>query len=153
MTQKKKPVPILVVEDSPEDFEVLERACKKAGFDVPLYRCKNGEEAVNLLYKEGEFEHYPSDANPALILLDLNLPGLDGHALMETIKDDQQLRYIPIIVLSTSGSSDDVLRSYQNGANSYIQKPEDMQGYVSMVQDIKTYWFCRSKIPFQRMHV
>lgn len=149
MASIKQPIPILVIEDSPEDFEVLERAFKKADFSAPLYRCKNGQEALDFLYREKIFENY-SDEDPSLILLDLNMPGIDGHVLLETVKDNNKLKYIPVIVLSTSSSSDDVFRSYKNGASSYIQKPKDLHGYVDMVQDIKDYWFSCCTLPAQR---
>ena len=145
--QDSKNIPILVVEDSPEDFEVLERAFKKSGFDVPLQRCKDGQEALDLLYKEGAYENVPKGVHPSLILLDLNMPGVDGHALLESVKDDEGLKRIPIIVLSTSSSDNDINRSYESGANSYIQKPDDMKGYIDMVADIKDYWFARCALP------
>lgn len=145
--QDNKSIPILVVEDSPEDFEVLERAFKKSGFDVPLQRCKDGQEALDLLYKEGIYENLPKHINPSLILLDLNMPGVDGHALLESVKDDAGLKRIPIVVLSTSSSDSDINRSYESGANSYIQKPDDMKGYMAMVADIKEYWFARCALP------
>ncbi len=146
--QDSKSMPILVVEDSPEDFEVLERAFKKSGFDIPLQRCKDGQDALDLLYKEGAYENHPKNANPSLILLDLNMPGVDGHALLESLKDDDNgLSKIPIIVLSTSSNDNDIDKSYQRGANSYIQKPDDMKGYVDMVKDIREYWFSRCSLP------
>lgn len=149
MQGNNKKIPVLVVEDSQEDFEVLVRACERAGFDMPLRRCKDGQEALEYLYREGAFENYPKNEQPPFILLDLNMPGMDGHTLMETIKDDDDFKYIPVIVLSTSGNSDDVFRSYQNGANSYIQKPDDLKGYVKMVEQIRAYWFECSMLPMQ----
>lgn len=149
MQSKNKDIPVLVVEDSQEDFEVLEIACAKAGFNMPMRRCKNGEEALQYLYREGAFENHPKNEHPPFILLDLNMPGMDGHTLMETIKDDDDFKCIPVVVLSTSGSANDVFRSYQNGANSYIQKPDDMKGYVTMVEQIRTYWFECNMLPMQ----
>lgn len=143
-------IPILVVEDSSEDFEVLERAFKKAEFDVPLFHCKNGEEAIGLLYREGEYEFFPKDLEPSMILLDLNMPGLDGHALLENVKDDDYLKHIPILVLSTSNNIDDINLSYKHGANSYIQKPRDLHGYVDMAIGIKNYWYELCSRPMQR---
>lgn len=152
--QDIKSMPILVIEDSPEDFEVLQRAFKKSGFDIKLQLCKDGQEALDLLYKEGEYENYPKDAMPSLILLDLNMPGMDGHALLESLKDDDSngLSKIPIIVLSTSSSDNDINKSYQFGANSYIQKPDSMKGYISMVEDIRDYWFSRCSLPTYWAH-
>lgn len=149
MSLNKMPKPILIIEDSPEDFEVLERAFKKADLDIPLFRCKSGQEALDFLFRDGAFKDYPASPIPALILLDLNMPGTDGYTVLQALKKDDRLKSIPVIVLSTSKSADDVRRSYQSGANSYIQKPEDMQGYVSMAQIIKTYWFGCSILPLQ----
>lgn len=149
MTVNDQKIPLLVVEDSVEDFEVLERAFRKAEFDIPLHRCKSGEEAISLLYREGEYEFYPKNSDPSMILLDLNMPGLGGQALLENVKDDDRLRHIPIIVLSTSSNNDDITLSYKNGANSYIQKPSDMHGYVDMVKNIKDYWFTKCSLPRQ----
>ena len=87
-----------------------------------------------------------------MILLDLNMPGLDGHTLLENVKDDDRLRHIPIIVLSTSSNLDDVNKSYRNGANSYIQKPGDMSGYVNMVRELQDYWFVRCQLPVQDLY-
>ncbi len=148
----KKSVPILVVEDSGEDFEVLERAFKKVGFDVPLYHCKSGEEAINLLYRQDEYEFFPKDSDPSMILLDLNMPGMGGHAMLENVKDDDRLKHIPVIVLSTSGALDDVNKSYKHGANSYMRKPEDMSGYTDMVKALQDYWYMRCCIPAQDSH-
>lgn len=144
-------IPLLVVEDSIEDFEVLERAFRKAEFDIPLHRCKSGEEAINLLYREGEFEFFPKGTDPSMILLDLNMPGLGGQAMLESVKDDDRLKHIPIIVLSTSSNSDDINASYKNGANSYIQKPADMSGYIDMVKNIKKFWFEKCSLPKQEL--
>lgn len=145
---KKQPRAILVVEDSPEDFEVLERACKKAELDMPLVRCKSGQEALDLLYKTGEYEDIQNVPTPAMILLDLNMPGTNGYDLLEKIKNDKDLKSLPIVVLSTSSSVEDVLCSYRSGANSYISKPEDMKGYVAMAETIKNYWFSFCRLPF-----
>lgn len=147
MKQKNKNIPILVVEDSQEDFEVLQRAFKKAGFEMDMRRCKNGKDALDYLYKDGEYEGSSRDEHPPFILLDLNMPGMDGHALMETIKDDESFKFIPIIVLSTSASDDDIFRSYQNGASSYLKKPDDMSGYVKMVEILRSYWFECNLLP------
>ncbi len=145
--QSKQPKPILVVEDSPEDFEVLERACKKAQLDNPLIRCKSGQEALDFLYKTGEYENLHNTPTPAMVLLDLNMPGTNGHEILEKIKNDSMLKTLPIVVLSTSSSVEDVQSSYRSGANSYISKPEDMKGYVAMAEMIKDYWFSFCCLP------
>lgn len=141
--------PILVVEDSMEDFEVLEYACNKADFDIPLLRCKDGQDALQFLYNEDQDNRKSTYSEPILILLDLNMPGMDGHTFLETVKDDSHFKHIPIIVLSTSSNYNDIFKSYQNGANSYMQKPGDMKKYVSMIEDIKEYWFANSELPLK----
>lgn len=148
MVELDKKIPILVVEDNLHDFEVLERAFMKAEIGVPLHRCNDGEEALMLLYGEHKGE-YPKNLLPSLILLDLNMPGMDGHALLESVKDDDKLKHIPIIVLTSSANEQDVILSYKNGANSYIQKPSNINDYVDMVKDIEHYWYARSIIPAQ----
>ena len=80
------------------------------------------------------------------------MPEMDGHTFLETLKDDDAFRSIPIVVLSTSGSADDVFKSYQEGANSYIQKPSDLSGYIGMVKEIRNYWFEYCTLPFKWGH-
>lgn len=139
--------PILVIEDSPEDFEVLVRAFSKAEILLPLYRCKDGDEALEFIFRRGRYESDPYAITPALILLDLNLPGTDGYKVLSQIKEDKSIRSLPVIVLSTSKSDTDVRKSYDAGANNYMQKPVDMDGYVRMARMIKTYWFECSILP------
>lgn len=143
----KQPKPILVVEDSPEDFEVLERACKKAELNIPLIRCKSGQEALDLLFKTGEYENYQNAPLPAMVLLDLNMPGTNGYDILHKIKNDNNLKTMPIVVLSTSSSLEDIQCSYRSGANSYISKPDDMKGYIAMAEMIKNYWFSFCSLP------
>lgn len=134
--------PILVVEDSPEDFEVLQRAFKKAEILLPLLHCDGGDDALDFLFAKGKYAGANAPDRPSLIVLDLNMPGTDGFTVLERIKaKDSQLAQIPTVVLSTSRSEDDVRRSYRSGANSYIPKPVDMTGYVKMAELLKCYWF------------
>lgn len=147
MTTANKIRPILVIEDSPEDFEVLVRAFAKAEILLPLYRCKDGDEALEFLFRAGRYESDPYAITPALILLDLNLPGTDGYDVLAKIKKDEVIGSIPTIVLSTSRSDTDVRKSYEGGANNYIQKPVDMDGYVRTARMIKSYWFECSLLP------
>ncbi len=148
MVNKTNLKPILVIEDSPEDFEVLVRAFNKAEILLPLYRCKDGADALEFLFKRGRYENDPYAVSPAVILLDLNMPGTDGYEVLREIKTNRALFLTPVIVLSTSKSESDVKKSYELGANSYIQKPVDMEGYVRMAKMIKSYWFECSVLPF-----
>lgn len=140
--------PILVIEDSPEDFEVLVRAFNKAEILLPLYRCRDGADALDFLFHKGRYTDDPYAIRPAIILLDLNMPGTDGYEVLKEIKSNRALFLTPVIVLSTSKSENDVKKSYEMGANSYIQKPVDMEGYVRMAKMIKTYWFECSVLPY-----
>ncbi len=148
MVSKTNLKPVLVIEDSPEDFEVLVRAFNKAEILLPLYRCKDGDDALEFLFRRGRYESDPYAIAPAIILLDLNLPGTGGYEVLKQIKSHPALMLTPVIVLSTSKSESDVRNSYEAGANNYIQKPVDMEGYVRMAKMIKSYWFECSILPY-----
>ncbi|HEY8963612.1 MAG TPA: response regulator [Alphaproteobacteria bacterium] len=139
--------PILVVEDSPEDYEVLTRAFKKAEILLPLRHCKDGAEAMDYLKCRGEYQNDTSCIRPAFVLMDLNLPGVDGTHMIQQIKDDPTLTTIPLIVFTTSRSEKDVEETYRAGANSFMPKPVDMEGYVKVAQILKSYWFEYAILP------
>lgn len=130
--------PILLVEDSPEDFETTERAFRKSGLKNPIIRCSDGDEALELLFRRGRFADAP---RPGVILLDLNLPGTDGREVLAEIKADPSLRQIPVIVLTTSSDDRDVQACYNAGASSYIQKPVDLDGFMRAIERLNDYWF------------
>ncbi|HJX27033.1 MAG TPA: response regulator [Thermoanaerobaculia bacterium] len=133
--------PILLVEDSPEDFEATVRAFKKSGLRNPIVRCEDGDSALDYLFRRGRWEEPESSPRPGVILLDLNLPGTDGREVLQEIKKHDQLRHIPIIVLTTSNDERDVEACYQAGANSYVQKPVDMDGFIRAIERLNGYWF------------
>ncbi len=130
--------PILLVEDSPEDFETAERAFRKSGLKNPIIRCADGDEALELLFRRGRFADAP---RPGVVLLDLNLPGTDGREVLAEIKADPQLKHIPVIVLTTSSDDRDVQACYKAGASSYIQKPVDLDGFMRAIERLNDYWF------------
>jgi len=130
--------PILLVEDSPEDFETAERAFRRSGLKNPIIRCADGDEALELLFRRGRFADAP---RPGVVLLDLNLPGTDGREVLAEIKADPQLKHIPVIVLTTSSDDRDVQACYQAGASSYIQKPVDLDGFMRAIERLNDYWF------------
>ena len=130
--------PILLVEDSPEDFETTERAFRKSGLKNPIFRCSDGDEALEFLFRRGRFADTP---RPGVILLDLNLPGTDGREVLAEIKADPSLRQIPVIVLTTSNDDRDVQACYNAGASSYIQKPVDLDGFMRAIERLNDYWF------------
>jgi CheY-like chemotaxis protein len=130
--------PILLVEDSPEDFETAERAFRRSGLKNPIIRCSDGDEALELLFRRGRFADAP---RPGVVLLDLNLPGTDGREVLAEIKADPQLKHIPVIVLTTSSDDRDVQACYKAGASSYIQKPVDLEGFMRAIERLNDYWF------------
>jgi len=131
---------ILLVEDSPEDYEVTVRAFRKANLVNPVFRCQDGEEALDYLYQRGRYADPERAPRPGLILLDLNLPGTDGREVLAQVKSDAQLRTIPVIVLTTSADERDIEGCYRAGANSYIQKPVSLEAFLRSVQLLKSYW-------------
>ena len=135
---------LLVVEDNDDDFLFTERAFKKSKFANPLVRTRNGEEALDYLYQRGQFA---DAARPAMMLLDLNMPGINGYTVLEKIKSDASLRSIPVVVLTTSDDPRDIEKCYDIGANSYVHKPVDLPGFIEAIARLKDYWFEISLLP------
>lgn len=133
--------PILLVEDSPEDYEATVRAFQRSGLKNTIIRCEDGDSALEYLHRRGRYADPSSSPRPGVILLDLNLPGTDGREVLQEVKRDEQLRHIPVIVLTTSMDERDVDACYQAGANSYIQKPVDMEGFLRAIERLNGYWF------------
>ncbi len=133
--------PILLVEDSPEDFETTERAFRRSGLKNPIYRCADGDEALDYLHRRGRYSEPATAPRPGVILLDLNLPGTDGREVLSEIKNDPLLKQIPVIVLTTSKDERDIEVCYRCGANSYIQKPVDLDGFMKAIERLNDYWF------------
>lgn len=134
---------IMIVEDSPEDYEVLSRAIKKAEMPAQMTHCFTGEEAIQLLtHLSSSSDSYDlhDTTLPDIILLDLNLPGTDGYGVLEFVKARNDIAYIPVIVFSTSTNPTDIKKSYKMGANSYIPKPQDLKSYKEMALHFKGYW-------------
>ncbi|VAX27266.1 Two-component transcriptional response regulator, LuxR family [hydrothermal vent metagenome] len=132
---------ILIVEDSDIDFETTIRAFKKTHMANPVQRCEDGEDALDYLFQRNQYSDADKCPRPELILLDLNLPGTDGREVLEEIKQDPKLKSIPVIVLTTSSDDKDIQKCYRAGANSYIQKPVDLQGFFTAIQRLKDFWF------------
>jgi two-component system, response regulator len=133
--------PILVVEDSPEDYTMTERAFRKAGLMNPIRHCTDGDEALDYLLHRGEYASESSAPRPGIILLDLNLPGTDGREVLQEIKRSEDLRRIPVLILTTSTDDRDIEACYSAGANSYIQKPVNLEGFMKAIQRLNDYWF------------
>ncbi|MGB3533541.1 MAG: response regulator [Microcoleaceae cyanobacterium] len=132
---------LLVVEDSDEDFNAMQRMMQKLSFVYPIYRCTDGEEALDYLFNEGEYIDKENAPRPSVIMLDLNLPGTDGREVLEEIKQDQKLRLIPVVIFTTSSNPKDVEICYSQGVNSYMIKPIDIRKLEESIQNFINYWF------------
>lgn len=141
--------PILVVEDSDEDYEAVTRAFEKLNMLNPIFRCVDGDDALDFLYRRGEYTEAPA---PALILLDLNMPGTDGRTVLRQIKQEPTLKRIPTIVLTTSDDTRDINACYKAGANSYIVKPVDFERFLDAIQLLKEYWLGLVLLPRERFY-
>lgn len=135
---------ILLVEDNPGDIRLTQEAMKEARLSNTLHVARNGLQAMSFLRQEGEYAEAP---RPDLVLLDLNLPRLSGREVLKLMKDDPDLRRIPVIVLSTSEANRDVSESYDLHANCYINKPVDYDEFLRVVNSIECFWFQLVKLP------
>lgn len=133
--------PILIIEDSPEDYETTLRAFRRAGLRNPMVHCATGDDALDFLHRRGRYHSPTPVPRPGIILLDLNLPGTDGRDVLLEIKREQDLACIPIVVLTTSDDARDVQACYDAGANSYVQKPVDLDSFMAAIQRLHDYWF------------
>jgi chemotaxis family two-component system response regulator Rcp1 len=140
------PIEILLVEDSPGDVRLTREALKDARMYINLHVASDGIEAMEFLNREGENADVP---RPDLILLDLNLPRKDGRQVLEEIKHNPALMTIPIVVLTTSASEEDVLQSYRLHANCYISKPVDLDGFLKVIESIDNFWLSIVKLPHE----
>ena len=137
-------LPILLVEDNDDDILITKRAFSKGHVVNPLIVVRDGDEALDYVFRRGAFVAAP---RPGLILLDPNLPRVDGFAVLKTIKGDPEARSIPVIVLTTSKRDEDVLRSYSYHANTYIEKPVEFDRFVHVVQNFNLYWNLTATLP------
>jgi len=138
------PIEVLLVEDSPGDVRLTREAFKDAKVHINLHVASDGAEAMDFLNRAGTHSGVP---RPDLILLDLNLPKKDGREVLEEIKKSPTLKTIPVVILTTSASDADILRSYSLHANSYITKPVDLDGFLEVVKSIDSFWLSVVKLP------
>jgi chemotaxis family two-component system response regulator Rcp1 len=139
-----EPVQILLVEDSPGDIRLTREVLRDAKIANHLHIVGDGEQAMAFLRQEGD---YADTQRPDLILLDLNLPRKDGREVLAELKDDPELHLIPVIVLTTSGAEQDVLRSYDLNAACSITKPIDLDEFISVVRSIESFWLSIVRLP------
>jgi CheY-like chemotaxis protein len=138
------PVEVLLVEDSPGDVRLTREAFRDANESVRLHVASDGVEAMAFLRREGVHVDAP---RPHFILLDLNLPRMDGREVLAHIKDDHSLRTIPTVILTTSESDADILKSYELNANAYLKKPVTLEAFESLVRSINDFWLTKVKLP------
>ncbi len=142
--QKYKMIEILLIEDNPGDVRLTKEALKECKIANKLHVALDGIEAIDFLYKKGKFNNSP---RPDVILLDLNLPKKDGREVLAEIKQDKDLRRIPVVVLTTSKSQEDIIKTYNLHANCYISKPIGMVQFIKVVKSIGDFWFSIVKLP------
>jgi two-component system response regulator len=135
---------VLLVEDSPGDVRLTREAFKDAKVHINLHVASDGAKAMAFLKREGA---YASAPRPDMILLDLNLPKKDGREVLEEIKEDPTLKTIPVVILTTSSSETDILGSYRLHANCYITKPVGLEGFLTVVKSIDSFWLSVVKLP------
>lgn len=139
-------IDVLLVEDSPGDVRLTQEALREANQAVHLHVATDGVEAMQFLRREGSHADAPC---PDLILLDLNLPRMDGREVLALIKEDDRLKTIPTIILTTSAAEADIMKSYQLQANCYLTKPVQLDAFESVVKSINDFWLTKAKLPFQ----
>jgi CheY-like chemotaxis protein len=139
-----KPIEILLVEDNAADVRLTEEALKEGKVRNNLHVARDGMEALEFLRRQGKFK---DATRPDLILLDLNLPRRDGREVLAEIKNDADLKLIPVVVLTTSSAEADILKSYKLHANCYITKPVDLEQFVNVVKSIDDFWLTVVRLP------
>ena len=139
-----KPIEILLVEDNKGDVGLIEEVFEEAKIRNRLHVAEDGEEAILFLHGEGKFSGSP---RPDIILLDLNLPKKDGREVLREIKEDHNLKNIPVVILTTSGAEKDIFRAYELHANAYVTKPLDFDQFIRVVDSIVNFWLEVVKLP------
>ncbi len=135
---------ILLVEDNPGDVDLTREALTRGKVIFNLSVVSDGQDALAFLHRQGPFAGAPA---PDLILLDLNLPGRDGREVLVEIKQDDQLKHIPVIIMTSSQAEEDIARSYASHANCYVTKPVDLQQFLKVVAAVEEFWLSVVKLP------
>lgn len=147
MLKHKESVVILCAEDDPDDRTLIKDAMEEVRLINELHFVENGEELMDYLHRRGEYQKLSKIKLPGLILIDLNMPKKDGFEAIKEIKSDPSLRKLPIVVLTTSKAEEDIVRTYNLGANSYITKPVTFENLVNVVKVLNKYWFDIVELP------
>ncbi len=140
--------PIVIVEDSDEDFDIVQLLLVSIGVENPLWRCATSAEAIEMFHRLGRRDPSgPAEPLPALMLLDLNLPGIDGRDLLQRFRHDDRLRIVPVVILSTSANPRDIRFCYDAGANAYMVKPVDLDRLERMLRALVDFWLHAAVLP------
>ena len=140
MAEKLGIVKILLVEDNSDDILITRRAFKETKLINKMWVVRDGQEALDFLYHNGKYQDTATSPKPGLILLDINLPKLSGLDVLKKIKEDRELKRVPTVMLTASKRDEDVVKGYDNGCNSFIQKPVEFEKFVEIVRQIGLYW-------------
>ncbi len=143
-SQMVKPIEVLLVEDNPGDVRLTREALKEAKLLINLSVASDGIAAIDFLRREGDYAQAPK---PDLVVLDLNLPKMDGREVLQAIKTDPNLKRIPVVILTTSEAEGDILATYGSHANCYVTKPVDMDQFISIVKLLEEFWFTIVRLP------
>jgi chemotaxis family two-component system response regulator Rcp1 len=143
-TSQPMPIDILLVEDNAGDVRLTQEVLKSSKVHNNLIVANNGQEALNCLHKVGKYRGGP---RPDLILLDLNLPVMDGREVLEKIKDSNDFKRIPVVILTTSKAEEDIIKTYNLHANCYVTKPVDLDQFVKVVKSLEDFWLAIVKLP------
>lgn len=140
-------VTILLAEDDPEDRYLIGEALTECRINHDLQVVENGEQLLDYMYRRGDYEDEIVSPRPGLIILDLNMPLMDGREVLEILKGDEKLRHIPVVIFTNSRADEDILRSYDLGVNGYITKPVSYLGLLNAINAIGTYWLQIASLP------
>lgn len=141
---------LLLVEDNPDDVDLTLRALRKHNVVNEFVVARDGQEALDYLFCEGEYAGRENNGLPQVILLDLKLPRVDGLQVLERLRAEPRTRHVPVVVLTSSSEEQDVIRSYDLGANSYVRKPVDFAQFLEAARQLGLYWLVLNEVPFGR---
>lgn len=144
-----EPLLILLVEDNSDHAELVIRSMQDHKISNRIKHLKDGAEALDYLFNQGEFSNLAENPNPNLILLDLRLPKIDGLEVLKNIKESEQLKKIPVVILTSSDAEQDIAKAYSHHANSYLVKPMDYTKFVELMQELGFYWLAWNQNPFE----
>ena len=141
-----RPIEILLVEDNPGDVRLTQEAARETKVLSNMHVVNNGMDAMAFLKRSGRFGSVP---RPDLVLLDLNMPGMDGREVLKQIKSDDNFRRIPVVIITSSQAEEDILRAYDLQASCYVTKPVDLDQFIKVVRNIENFWLTIVKLPLE----